>query len=352
MATAGATLRAEGRMPSLDGATGWLNSEPLTPAALRGRVVLVQFWTYTCINWLRTLAHVRAWHERYRDAGLVVLGVHTPEFSFERDLRNVRRAVQSMRIGYPVAIDSDYAVWGAFANHYWPALYFVDAEGRIRHHQFGEGDFEESELVLQQLLTEAGSHVAGQPLVRVAPTGPEAAADWDDLRSGETYLGYGRTGDFASPEELAPDVRRSYSLPASLRLNHWALAGRWSVRSEAAILEEAGGRIAYRFSARPAPRAGPGAVGNVDPVPRAPRRRATAGRRGGRRRRERRRRGHRPAAVPADPAAAADRRPDVRDRVRRAGGRRRRLHLRLTSEDACSSAWWDWAGWAPTSSGA
>jgi thiol-disulfide isomerase/thioredoxin len=250
MATAGVRLRAEGRMPSLDGATGWLNSEPLTPEALRGRVVLVQFWTYTCINWLRTLAYVRAWHEKYRDAGLVVLGVHTPEFSFERDVRNIRRAVEAMRIGYPVAIDSDYAVWGAFENHYWPALYFVDAEGRIRHHQFGEGDFAESEQVLQELLTEAGADVVGQPLVEVAPGGLEATADWTDLSSGETYLGYGRTDDFASPEGLAPDERASYSLPPSLRLNHWALSGAWTVESESALLEEAGGRIAYRFSAR------------------------------------------------------------------------------------------------------
>ena len=250
MASAGVTLRAEGRMPSLDGATGWLNTEPLTPEALRGRVVLVQFWTYTCINWLRTLAHVRAWSERYRDDGLVVLGVHTPEFSFERDVRNIRRAVEAMRIGYPVAIDSDYGVWGAFANHYWPALYFVDAEGRIRHHQFGEGDFEESERVLQQLLAETGADVVGQPLVRVAPRGLEAAADWADLRSGETYLGYGRTDDFASREELAPDVRRSYSVPENLPSNSWALGGTWTVESESALLEEAGGRIAYRFSAR------------------------------------------------------------------------------------------------------
>jgi thiol-disulfide isomerase/thioredoxin len=250
MASAGVALRAEGRMPSLDGATGWLNTEPLTPAALRGRVVLVQFWTYTCINWLRTLTQVRAWSERYRDDGLVVLGVHTPEFSFERDVRNIRRAVEEMRIGYPVAIDSDYGVWEAFGNHYWPALYFVDAEGRIRHHQFGEGDFEESERVLQQLLAETGADVVGQPLVQVAPTGLEAPADWADLRSGETYLGHGRTDDFASPEGLAPDVRRSYTLPESLRLNSWALGGSWTVESESALLEEAGGRIAYRFSAR------------------------------------------------------------------------------------------------------
>jgi thiol-disulfide isomerase/thioredoxin len=250
MTVTGGTLRAEGRMPSLDGATGWLNSEPLTPAALRGRVVLVQFWTYTCINWLRTLAHVRAWAERYRDDGLVVLGVHTPEFSFERDERNIRRAVEAMRIGYPVAIDSDYVVWEAFANHYWPAQYFVDAEGRIRHHSFGEGGFDEAERVIQQLLAESGADVLGRPAVEVQPSGLEVAADWDDLRSGETYLGYGRADNFGSPEDLVPDVRRSYSLPRTLPPNHWALSGQWAVRSESAFLEEAGGRIAYRFSAR------------------------------------------------------------------------------------------------------
>ena len=247
--TAGLTLRTEGRMPAFDGATGWLNSEPLTPEALRGRVVLVQFWTYTCVNWLRTLPYVRAWAEAYRDRGLVVIGVHTPEFSFEREVANIREAVESMRIGYPVAVDSDYAVWRAFANHYWPALYFVDSTGHIRHHVFGEGDYDRSEQVIQQLLDEAGADVAGQPLVSVAPDGAEVAADWDDLRTGETYLGDDRGSDFASPES-ATDGRRRYTVPARLRLNHWALDGIWTVGSEAAVLDEAGGRIAFQFHAR------------------------------------------------------------------------------------------------------
>jgi thiol-disulfide isomerase/thioredoxin len=250
MATPALTVRAEGRLPALDGATGWLNSEPLTPERLRGRVVLVDFWTYTCINWLRTLPYIRAWAEKYRDQGLVVLGVHTPEFSFERDADHVRRAVESMGITYPVALDSDYAVWEAFANHYWPALYFVDATGRIRHHRFGEGDFMQSELVIRQLLAEAGAALPDQPLVSVAAEGVEAAADWDQLGSGENYLGYARTGNFASPEGLVPDTPRTYVLPARLRLNHWALAGSWTVQSEASVLDEAGGRIATRFSAR------------------------------------------------------------------------------------------------------
>jgi thiol-disulfide isomerase/thioredoxin len=249
MAFAG-LLRTESRMPSLDGATGWLNTGPLTADALRGRVVVVDFWTYTCINWLRTLPHVRAWAERYRDRGLVVLGVHTPEFSFERDVGNVRRAVESMGITYPVAIDSDHAVWEAFANHYWPALYFVDATGHIRHHRFGEGDFMQSELVIQRLLAESGGDVAGAPFVSVAGEGIEAEADWDHLQSGETYLGYARTTGFASPSGLVPDAPREYAVPERLRLNRWALSGAWTVGSEAAVLTAAGGRIAHRFSAR------------------------------------------------------------------------------------------------------
>jgi thiol-disulfide isomerase/thioredoxin len=247
--TAGLTLRAEGRMPALDGATGWLNSEPLTPEALRGRVVLVDFWTYTCINWLRTLPYVRAWADAYRDRGLVVLGVHTPEFSFEQDIGNVRRAVESMGITYPVALDSDYAIWRAFANHYWPALYFVDAAGRIRHHVFGEGDYDRSETVIRELLAEAGADLAGQPFVSVAADGVEAAADWDDLATGETYLGDDRGTGFASPEPQA-DQRREYTVPSRLRLNHWALSGSWTLGSEAVVLDEAGGRIAFRFHAR------------------------------------------------------------------------------------------------------
>ena len=247
--TAGLTLRTEGRMPALVGATGWLNSEPLTPEGLRGRVVLVQFWTYTCINWLRTLPYVRAWARAYSDRGLVVVGVHTPEFSFERDVANVRDAVEAMAIPYPVALDSGYAVWEAFANHYWPALYFVDATGRIRHHVFGEGDYERSEQVIRQLLEEAGSDTAGLPSVSVVPDGVEAAADWNDLNTGETYLGYARGGDLASPEPAAPGSRR-YSVPAGLRRNHWALSGDWSIGSEAVVLDEAGGGIAFSFHAR------------------------------------------------------------------------------------------------------
>ena len=246
---AGVTLHTEGRMPALDGATGWLNSEPLTPEALRGRVVLVDFWTYTCINWLRTLPYVRAWDEAYRDRGLVVLGVHTPEFSFERDIRNVRQAVTSMGITYPVALDNDYAIWQAFANHYWPALYFVDATGRIQHHVFGEGDYDRSERVIQQLLDEAGAGSVDHPFVAVAADGVEAAADWDDLATGETYLGYDRGGNFASPEPTADEPRR-YTVPARLQRDHWALSGTWTVGSEAVVSREAGGRIAFRFSAR------------------------------------------------------------------------------------------------------
>ena len=250
MTRTGLLRRTEGRMPALDGATGWLNTEPLTTEGLRGRVVVVQFWTYTCINWLRTLAYVRAWDEQYSDKGLVVLGVHTPEFSFERDLDNVRRAVQSMGIPYPVVLDSDYAIWEAFANHYWPALYFVDATGRIRHHRFGEGDFQQSETVIRRLLAEAGADLDDSPFVTAAGEGLEAAADWDDLETGETYLGYDRADGFASREGLATDERRTYTVPERLRLNHWALSGKWTVDSESAALHEAGGRVACRFHAR------------------------------------------------------------------------------------------------------
>jgi thiol-disulfide isomerase/thioredoxin len=181
-----ALLPVEGRMPSLDGATGWLNSPPLTAADLRGQVVLINFWTYTCINWLRTLPYVRAWAERYKDQGLLVIGVHTPEFDFERDPDNVRRAAEDLRVDYPVAIDSDYAIWNAFNNHYWPAFYFVDAQGQIRHHRFGEGEYEMSEMILQQLLSEAGSGGTDQQLISVDARGVEAAADWASLRSPET----------------------------------------------------------------------------------------------------------------------------------------------------------------------
>src|ERR1700761_2274275 len=204
-------LPVEGDLPSFDGATGWLNSPPLTPAGLRGKVVLVNFCTYTCVNWLRQLPYVRAWAEKYADHGLVVIGVHTPEFSFEHNLDNVRRAVQDMEVAYPVAIDNAYAVWSAFDNHYWPALYFADAAGRIRHHHFGEGEYRQSEMIIQQLLADAGSAGAGTDLVSVDARGVEAPADWDSLRSPENYTGFERTENFASPGGAVPGERHTYT---------------------------------------------------------------------------------------------------------------------------------------------
>jgi thiol-disulfide isomerase/thioredoxin len=243
-------LPVEGRLPPFDGATGWLNSPPLTAADLRGKVVLVNFWTYTCINWLRQLPYVRAWAGKYSGLGLVVVGVSTPEFGFEHQLGNVRREVRDMRVGYPVAIDNDYAVWNAFDNHYWPALYFADGQGRIRHHYFGEGEYQQSEMVIQQLLAENGSADPGHELVSVDARGVEAPADWAALRSAETYTGYERTENFASPGGAVPGKRHAYAAPAELRLNHWALAGDWTVAEQAATLDQAGGRIVYRFHAR------------------------------------------------------------------------------------------------------
>src|SRR6266511_350345 len=219
-------LRIEGALPSLDGATEWLNSEPLTTTGLRvrGSVVLIDFWTYTCINWLRSLPYVRAWAEKYKHHGLVVIGVHAPEFEFERNVDNVRRAAKDMRVDYPIAIDNNYAIWSAFENHYWPALYFVDAQGHIRHHQFGEGEYEQSEMIIQQLLAEAGIGDIGQELVSVDARGVEAAADWGSLQSPENYVGYARTENFASPGGAVLDTRRVYAAPARLTLNQWALA--------------------------------------------------------------------------------------------------------------------------------
>jgi len=243
-------LPIEGELPSLGGATAWLNSLPLAATDLRGKVVLIDFWTYTCINWLRTLPYVRAWAEKYRDHAVVVIGVHTPEFSFEHDLENVRRAAKDMRVSYPIAIDNDYAIWSAFNNHYWPALYLVDAQGRIRYHQFGEGAYEQSEMILQQLLAEAGIGGIAHELVSVDAQGAEAAADWGDLRSPENYVGYERTENFASPDGAVVDKPRVYSAPARFSLNHWALAGEWTVGRGATVLHAANGRIAYRFHAR------------------------------------------------------------------------------------------------------
>jgi len=247
--TASMRLPVEGQLPSFDGATGWLNSPPLAERDLRGKVVLVNFWTYTCINWLRQLPYVRAWAEKYSGQGLAVIGVHTPEFPFEHDGDNVRWAVQDMRVGYPVAIDSDYAVWRAFDNHYWPALYFVDTQGRIRHHHFGEGEYQRSEMIIQQLLVEAGFKTS-HDVVSVDPRGVEAPADWATLRSPENYTGYGRTENFASPGGVLPDKPGSYTIPTELRLNQWALSGNWTMKQEATRLNTANGQLAYRFHAR------------------------------------------------------------------------------------------------------
>lgn len=233
-------------MPLLGGATEWLNSEPLGPAELRGRVVLVNFWTLTCINWLRQEPYVRTWSQAYRDDGLIVVGVHTPEFSFEHELDQVRRAVKERRIGYPVALDNDYAIWSAFDNHYWPALYFVDVDGTIRDDHFGEGRYEESERVIQRLLG------IEHELVSVKGLGVEAEADWDHLRTPETYLGYGRTAQFALPVGAAFDKSHAYQLPERLPLNQWALSGEWTIGPENVVLDRAGGNIAFRFHARDA----------------------------------------------------------------------------------------------------
>jgi thiol-disulfide isomerase/thioredoxin len=240
------TVFARVHLPSLGGATGWLNSEPLGPAELGGHVIVVNFWTLTCINWLRQEPYVRAWSHAYRDDGLIVIGVHTPEFSFEHDIDAVRRATQERAIDYPVAVDNDYAIWGAFANHYWPALYFVDAHGIIRDHHFGEGRYEQSERVIQRLL-----EIEREP-VSVEGLGVEAEADWDNQRTPETYLGYSRSQHFASPDGVAPDERRAYEFPELLRVNHWALAGEWTVGPEKVVLDQAGGSIAFRFHARDA----------------------------------------------------------------------------------------------------
>ena len=243
-------LDVEGALPSLAGATTWINSEPLTREGLRGRVVLVNFCTYTCINWIRSLPWVRAWADTYGDRGLTVVGVHTPEFSFEHDLDNIRRALKAMDVRFPVAVDNDYAVWTAFDNNYWPALYFVDARGRIRHHWFGEGAYEESERALQRLLGEAGADGVDGPLVELEPTGIELGADWDTLGSTENYLGFGRTEGFASPGGPVPDQRHAYTAPGSLRRNQWALAGDWRIGPEATSLDSPGGSVSYRFRAR------------------------------------------------------------------------------------------------------
>lgn len=244
-----ANLPVEGQLPAFTGATTWINSPPLTPQQLRGKVVVVDFWTYSCINCLRALPYVRAWAEKYKDQGLVVIGVHTPEFAFEKSEANVRDAVRRLGVDYPVAMDNDFAIWRAFKNQYWPAHYFIDAQGRIRHHHFGEGDYDGSERVIQQLLKEAGAANVAADVVQVQAQGAEAAADMSQLGSPETYVGYARAENFRSPGGLARDVAKAY-VASPLHLNDWSLVGRWRVTREHAELAAPGGRLSFRFKAR------------------------------------------------------------------------------------------------------
>jgi thiol-disulfide isomerase/thioredoxin len=250
LAGAQPVLPDEGRLPPFEGATGWLNSEPLTPQGLRGRVVLVDFWTYTCINWLRTLPYLRAWASKYGDLGLTVIGVHTPEFGFEHDVENVVAAAGRFGVDYPIALDSGYGVWQAFANQYWPAVYIADAEGHIRYHHFGEGEYAMTEMVVQQLLLEAGAEGVDQELASVAPQGFEVPADWRSLGSPESYLGYGRSAGFASPDPERFNEKHTYPRPPRLYLNQWAPSGTWTLAEHAAVLSDAPGRIAFQFQAR------------------------------------------------------------------------------------------------------
>ena len=247
--TAEAGPRAPREFSALGRAVDWINSPPLTPERLAGKVVLVNFWTYTCINWLRTLPYVRAWARKYQRQ-LVVVGVHTPEFAFERNIDNVRRAVRQMDIEYPVAIDNEYAIWRTFDNHSWPALYVIDSRGRVRGHRFGEGEYDQSERLIQRLLAEAGAAGVGDSLVPVDASGVEAPADWSNLKSPENYVGSERTENFASPGGAAVDRRRLYAAPARLALNQWALAGDWTMGRQAAVVSSPNGRMVYRFHAR------------------------------------------------------------------------------------------------------
>src|SRR5215204_4967428 len=247
---AASDMHGEGQLASLRSATAWLNSPALTAAGMRGKVVLIDVWTYTCINWLRTLPYVRAWFEKYKAQGLVVIGVHAPEFPFEHDLGNVRRAVKDMRVEYPVAVDNDFSIWRAFDNQYWPALYLLDGEGRIRYRHFGEGEYDKTEQNIQRLLRDAGAREVNGDLVSVAGEGAEAPADWGSLRSPEYFVGYGRTENFASSGGTVVDARHVYAAPARLRLNQWALSGDWTVSQGATLLNRPNGRISYCFHAR------------------------------------------------------------------------------------------------------
>jgi cytochrome c biogenesis protein CcdA/thiol-disulfide isomerase/thioredoxin len=249
-AKAPGALPVEGQLPPLDGAVQWLNSPPLDAQALKGKVVLVDFWTYSCINCLRTLPYVKAWAEKYRDQGLVVIGVHAPEFAFERDVGNVTQAMKELGINYPVAIDNDYRIWRAFNNEYWPAHYFADAQGRIRYHHFGEGDYAESERVIQQLLREAGAKTVANGLINADAKGVQLAPDMREAQSPETYVGYQRAEHFVPDTSLVPDKVAAYTPPANLALNDWSLGGQWNVGAERATASAPASRIVYRFHAR------------------------------------------------------------------------------------------------------
>jgi thiol-disulfide isomerase/thioredoxin len=245
----GPNLTVEGGFPSLSGAVEWLNSPPLTPEGLKGKVVLIDFWTYSCINCLRSIPYVKAWAEKYQDHGLVVIGVHTPEFAFERNIENIRHAISDLKIGYPVAVDNDYKIWRAFDNAYWPAHYFIDAQGRMRHRHFGEGEYDESERVIQRLLAEAGDSGVPGNLATVNASGAEAAPSTGDDKSPETYIGYNRADNFVSPGGVVEDKGHVYD-PAEPQLNQWSLSGDWTVSGESATLNAESGSIIYRFHAR------------------------------------------------------------------------------------------------------
>ncbi|HEY2167790.1 MAG TPA: redoxin domain-containing protein [Jatrophihabitantaceae bacterium] len=236
--------------PPLTGATGWLNTEPLAPEDLRGHVVLYVFWTYTCINWLRASPYVRAWQAKYREQGLVVVGIHTPEFEFERDIDNITAAVHSHELTFPIVLDSEYLIWQAFDNHYWPAMYLADVDGAVRYQHFGEGRYAEAERAVQRLLSDAGAATIDADLVAPDATGDDAPADWTSLKSFESYLGFGRAGGFASPGGAVPDAPRAYHLPASLARNRWALSGRWTVSRERVAVADPGASLAIGFHAR------------------------------------------------------------------------------------------------------
>ena len=321
--------RLKASLPALSGAVDWLNSPPLTPEALKGKVVLIDFWTYSCINCLRAIPYVRAWADKYRDQGLVVIGVHSPEFAFEKSVDNVRKAVSDLQIDYPVAIDNNFAVWRAFDNQYWPAHYFIDAQGRIRHHHFGEGDYDGSERVIQQLLAEAGSNQLPAGLVSVNASGAQAAADMNAVQSPETYIGYSRAQNFISAGGAIRDLSHVYSI-ATPRLNEWGLSGNWTIGGEHAALNEGGGGIVYKFHARDLHLVlGPAADGKpvrfrvtIDGMRPADNHGADVDADG---------QGvdHRTAALSAHPAKRRHHRPHIRNRVPRSRRSGIRLHLRL-----------------------